>query len=52
MLENKRENRKYKIGKEGGVKKEKIESIFMENYGDIILIIILFYISFFPFILC
>ena len=41
MLENKRENRKYKIGKEGGVRKEKTGNIFVEYYGDIIFIIFL-----------
>ena len=44
MLENKRENRKYKIGKEGGVRKEKIENIFMENYGDIFFYFVLYFV--------
>lgn len=36
----------------GGVRKEKIENIFMENYGDIIFIIILELYFVFPFYFC
>jgi len=49
VVENKRGIRKWKVGKEGGVKKEKIESIFVENYGDIIFIII--FVLYFVFLL-